>query len=341
MKFITKQEGFALKAKRQLELKQYSKKFEIHCGGACAHYGKIPKGCAGCLFNDVFAHGIFLGCGLGLKNVCNADCKHCFTKKGTGKFDRNFQSQFCLPDGWESIIENKLSDTSELGKYKLFADSIDHQNSLAVFSFGGEGSEPLFYIDAIEKVMKYYIDEVEPIIGKNPIYKLYTNGKLLTSEMVDRLANAGITELRVNPSAFGFSDEIFKNVQNACAVIPVVTNEVAVFPEYYDNLIKLLPILEEIGVDHLSLCQPKYKDMDVLKENLKYFPEDAVCYPASNDWIVVDDGGISEELIKIAIDNDYSFSIMDCNCMLLSQEKQTEGIGKDINTLHFSEVISS
>lgn len=339
MNLISKQEGFSLKYKRQKELLTYSDKFQIHANGSCAHYGKIPKGCAGCFFNDVFACGIFLGCGLGLKNVCNANCKHCFTPVGTTPQDRTTSNTYKLPSDWKEIVDAQLSDNERYGMYKLLADNFVFSNNMSLFSFGGEGSEPLFYLPVISRVMKHYKTNIEPIINKTCIYKLYTNGKLLTNDVVDYLEEMGINELRVNPSAFGFSSEVFKNIEYACTKIPTVTVEVATFPEYKQSIFNMLPILQKIGVSHISLCQPKYKDMSVLEANKDMFPANTPYYVASNDWIMVDDGGLAEDIIKECIDKEYNFSVLDCNSMVMNQERQDLGVGKTLNNKDFTKII--
>lgn len=340
MKFISKQEGFALKAQRQAELVRHSSQFKIHCGGSCAHYGKIPIGCAGCLFNDVFAKSTFLGCGLGFKNVCNANCDHCFTKIGTGSDDRTYGDSFTLPDNWMEIVDSNLGDDDGHGILDALTLSLNKSNEYGIFSFGGEGSEPLFYLEVIERVLAHYREFIEPSIGRTLTYKLYTNGKLLTQEVIDKLVKWGITEVRVNPSAFGFSDEILDNIALACKAFPVVTTEIGVFPKYYDDIYRIMPLLDKMGLSHMSLCQPKYKDMDVLLSNCDLFDDDAICYSAS-DWVVVDDNGEVERMIRFAIDNNFSFSVLDCNGILMDQDHECQGLGKSLNNVDFKAVINT
>jgi pyruvate formate-lyase activating enzyme-like uncharacterized protein len=340
MKYISKQEAFANKYARQQKLLEYSPLFKLHCGGAAAHYGKIPKGCAGCFFNTIQTVGVFVGMSVGLPNVCNANCKHCFTKLGGTTADRNMGCSAQLPINIDEHLEKYISDTGIYGKYRLVGESSKFNGDFTLYSFGGEGSEPLLYLPVLEKMMNHF-KGVQEYINKPAVYKLYTNGKLLTTDVIDRLAVAGITELRINPSAFMFTDEIYENIQRACKVFPVVTTEVAVFPEYYEYLETLLPISDEIGVSHISLCQMKYKDEAMFTDNVKFFSETTEYYQASNDWLVVDDGGVVETLIKTAIDKQYRFSILDCNAMMLAQECYSVGIGKTLNSLDFTGLINT
>jgi hypothetical protein len=338
MRLITKQEGFALKYARQKELAEYSDKYQLHCGGACAHYGKIPKGCASCLFSDVYANGSFLGYTFNLPNACNANCKHCFTPLGDKPHERTCNPNFKLPDGWSNIVDAELLNGS-MSPINEIVKSSNNKNPVALISFSGEGSEPLLYYPVIEKVVKHYKENVEPYIDKPITYKLYTNGKLLTEEMIEKLVNIGINEVRINSSAFNFHDIIIENMRNACKAFPVVTSELGLFPKYYDDIYRLMPVWDEMGLTHLSLCQPKYKDKNVFKQNIDLFPKDAVCYPASNDWLMVDDGGEAEKMIKYAIDTNISFSIIDCNCFVMNQEDGGNGISKQLNYLDFNDVI--
>lgn len=336
---ITKQAGFALKYERQKELADYSDKYELHCGGACAHYGKIPKGCAGCLFQNVSGRGSFLGREFNLPNVCNANCKHCFCKLGDKFGERQCNPKYELPNGWQYNVDKCLGVDDHMNTKSEIIKILSNSNPISIISFSGDGAEPLLYLPVIERVVTYYKVNIEPHVDKDIVYKLYTNGKLLTKNIINKLVKMGVNEVRINSSAFKFSDEITNHVKMACEAFPVVTSELGVFPQYYDDIYRLMPEWDDMGLTHLTLCQPKYNDMDVLKSNTGMFPDNTVCYPASNDWVMVDDGGETEKIIKYAIDNEFSFSVLDCNCFVMNQESSDGALAKQLNDMDFEKVI--
>jgi pyruvate formate-lyase activating enzyme-like uncharacterized protein len=81
---------------------------------------------------------------------------------------------------------------------------------------------------------------------------MYTNGSLLTRELVDRLKDAGLDEIRFDLSAVNYD---LDKVRLAVGRIPTVTVEIPAIAEDFQRLSELLPRLKETGVDHLNLHQ--------------------------------------------------------------------------------------
>lgn len=81
---------------------------------------------------------------------------------------------------------------------------------------------------------------------------MYTNGTLLTADLVKKLRDAGLNEIRFDLSAVAYD---LKKVRLAVGQIPIVTVEIPAISKYFLLLRKLLPNLKAIGVDHLNLHQ--------------------------------------------------------------------------------------
>jgi hypothetical protein len=93
----------------------------------------------------------------------------------------------------------------------------------------------------------------------------------------------------------------------------------------------MLPILNNLGVKHLNLCVVEIwnkkhleKISEVLPANTKYFQ--------AGTMMCVDDEGLSEKLMKEVIDNDYYYSVIDCNAFL---KMVYNGIAFDSNDITF------
>ena len=186
--------------------------------------------------------------------------------------------------------------------------------------------------------MSHYINDFEQVIKKRGYAKLYTNGKLLTKEVIEKLQESRIDEIRINPSAFNFSKEIFDNVKNVIGKIPTVCIEVPIFPFYQEKIFEMLPLLNDIGIDHLTLCQVKIKDKKVFNKLISVLDDKTECYQADNTWIVLEDKGFCEKVINECIKKNYSFSVMDCNALTISLQN-TPGLSKDLNNEDFNKVI--
>ncbi len=81
---------------------------------------------------------------------------------------------------------------------------------------------------------------------------MYTNGTLLTPDLVRRLKDAGLDEIRFDISA---ADYDLTAVRLAAGHFPVITVEIPAIPEDADRLQALLPRIRDAGVNHLNLHQ--------------------------------------------------------------------------------------
>jgi len=120
----------------------------------------------------------------------------------------------------------------------------------------------------------------------------------------------GIDEIRVHPSASNFSQEVYNNIKLAVQHIPTVTIEVPAWPPHRDKLMEMLPIIEDIGVKHLDICQIEItnnKQLERIEKELGPISIYQAFYP------VMDDGGLVEDIMKEVLKKGYSYSVIDCN----------------------------
>ncbi len=132
-----------------------------------------------------------------------------------------------------------------------FTRPVDYAAYVNHFGFRGisiSGGEPLL-TPALTLRFLQAVDQSK----KRPLHLwMYTNGTLLTVDLVKKLRAAGLNEIRFDLSAVAYD---LKKVRLAVGQIPIVTVEIPAIPEDVELLKELLPQLKAIGVDHLNLHQ--------------------------------------------------------------------------------------
>lgn len=132
-----------------------------------------------------------------------------------------------------------------------FARPTDYAAYLAHFGFRGtsiSGGEPLL----TPELTLRFLQAVNRSDNRPKHLWMYTNGSLLTADLVKRLRDAGLDEIRFDLSAVDYD---LRKVRLAVGTIPVVTVEIPAIPEDVGRLTILLPRLKGAGVDYLNLHQ--------------------------------------------------------------------------------------
>jgi pyruvate formate-lyase activating enzyme-like uncharacterized protein len=300
---------------------------QIDAAGHCAHIGKISPGCYGC-FAPIICYGVSLGKGVGLPNVCNKNCPHCFD-------ERTVQQEFEVPSDW--TIRSEVQD--EIFNYFIQFNQLE--SAFSLYTFTGV-VETLFYLPVIKQYMDYFRNEIEKNIVKIRGWaKLYTNGTLLTEKIAVELRNMGIDEIRINPSASGFSDQVYTNIKMAVEVLPVVTVEIPSWPPYRKKILEMLPIIDELGVSHLDICQVELGTPYCFNRVTESLPEAQVY---QGHFMMLDDGGMVEEIFKAVIENDYAYSVLDCNAFvkqIYSNQRMKSFLAQHCGTSDFGTLCST
>ena len=137
-------------------------------------------------------------------------------------------------------------------------------------------------VDTICEIVKWYTDEVVPVIGKDIWHHCYTTGMFTTEEDLEKLSEAGVNELHFHLGASDFSETAYDTMRLARIYMESIIVETPSYPKHKDQLFKMLPIIEDVGVDQLNLSA-----IDIKNVNRKRLHGDA--YKAFN--MVLDDGG--------------------------------------------------
>ena len=296
VRIIPIQEAYKKKIERQEKLPGL--KFKSY--GSCAYVGEdISPGCHGCFHSDAYHHGFMLGSDVGLPDVCNMDCVYCFKP-------HTVRQKFKVPDGWRMKQEWKDDITKYLTVEKQI---ITTDCKMQYYEFTGV-CEPLFYLPVLEELMRFFRGEVDPFMGTKGWAKLYTNGTLLNLDNILRLKDAGFDEVRIHPGATNFSKTVYDNMALAVKHIPTVTVETPSWPPHREKLFEMLPIIEDIGVKHLDICQVEIASQDQLRRIEKSLGEIEL-YQAF--YPVMEDGGMVEDIMREVLEKSYSYSVIDCN----------------------------
>lgn len=302
MKIISVQEAYTRKFSRQAAIPGV----ELHSGGLCAHRGKISPGCYWCFSPLDFSWGVHLGADVLLPNICNLGCPYCISHGDhliSSRSDRFIPPNWRLPGHFKEAI---LSRLSAAGANLTTAD-------LPSFAFAGDGAEPLLYLPVIREYMKFYRQEVEKLTGRRNWYKLYTNGLLASAEVLLEMQDLGFTEIRFHLGASNFSPRVYRHLGLAARLLPTATVETPAWPPHRRRLLKMLPLIADLGVKHLNLIEVAVTGFN-FKNLARILPEAQVYH--SSFGLALDDGGLAYEIMEEVYRRGYPFSVLDCNSLV-------------------------
>jgi pyruvate formate-lyase activating enzyme-like uncharacterized protein len=215
--FLSATTSAAAEERRRELLAALAGRARIGCRGTKLDVSRLSPGCRLCTegaWSCLFING-----------RCNARCFYCPTS----------QEETGLP-------------TTNTMSFRTPADNIAY---LERFGFRGasfSGGEPLITpartLGFLSAVKRHFGDRLHTW--------LYTNGLLADGEILRRLADAGLDEIRFDIGAAGYA---LQGPALAAGLIPTVTVEIPAIPEETERLKALLPKLFEVGVRHLNLHQ--------------------------------------------------------------------------------------
>jgi pyruvate formate-lyase activating enzyme-like uncharacterized protein len=85
-------------------------------------------------------------------------------------------------------------------------------------------------------------------------YWVYTNGLAAETKKMEELQKSGMDEIRFNIAATGYDNPlVMERLRAATQIFEHVAVEIPSIPAHYDQLINLLPSLDEIGISYLNL----------------------------------------------------------------------------------------
>lgn len=176
---------------------------------------RLAPGCEPCLKGK--------GSNLCLTTLCNRDCFFCFNPKP--RIDSM------------SVHGRAVASESEIpGIVEGFG----------IRSLGLSGGEPLLDPARVLRILELLRER----FGLRLRVDLYTNGELLTDDLLQRLLAAGLGSLRINVAAGGYK---LSAVELALRRTPNVEVEIPAIPQHRRRLRRLVRELDGLGAPHLIL----------------------------------------------------------------------------------------
>ncbi len=186
----------------------------------------------------------------------------------------------------------------------LFTNPSDYLDYIEKFGIRGvsvSGGEPLMTLDKSVS----FLSAVTGRFGDEIHKWLYTNGILITDEILKRLKDAGLNEIRFNLVAQGYKVD---KIKLASQYIDTVTVEIPAIPEDYERLCALLPQLIESGVRFLNLHQ-----LRCTPYNFNKFRERGYTFLHGHDATVLESEITALKVIKSAADSGIKLPINYCS----------------------------
>lgn len=185
---------------------------------------KLSNGCYSC------KNGSWICIYIGVS--CNLKCVSC------PQISRHNQKEFIWANGGNDDIHS-LDDLKRV---------LDKNRRITGISFSG--GEPFLYLDKVKEWLEFINNNYSDL----NLYKwIYTNGTKVTREKCLILKELGINEIRFDLAATNYSDKIIKKIEYCKTIFDKISVEVPVEPWQTKKLIKVLPILDKIGLDYLNL----------------------------------------------------------------------------------------
>lgn len=215
--FLDQETAEAATSHRDALLAELAGRVELGCGGTKLDMHRLSPGCRICVagqWSCLFING-----------RCNARCFYCPSR----------QDETGLP-GTNTVT---------------FRSPSDYVAYLEKFGFRGmslSGGEPLLTPGR----SLAFLATAKQRFGDRLHTWLYTNGSLVNHELLQRLRDAGLDEIRFDIGAVDYSlDKAFL----AVGVIPTVTIEIPAVPEKLELLKKKMVAMADGGIQHLNLHQ--------------------------------------------------------------------------------------
>lgn len=168
-------------------------------------------------------------------------------------YDCNASCKFCPQDKSDDVLHS--SDHPLIVGEQLISDVkfyIDKFDSNIIEGVSYSGGEPLMFLEKVLDIANFTTQR-----RPNVYQWIYTNGILVSEDILKKLSASGIKEIRFDLAATSFNERILAKLEMSKKIIGKVTVEVPSIPEVSEKLIKnnILATLVDYGVDQLNLAE--------------------------------------------------------------------------------------
>lgn len=204
---------------------------------------------------------------------------------------------FYCPSSQDDIGEPTTNNLS-------FSTPVTYLEYLKHFDFRGfslSGGEPLL---TLERSLNY-LRTIKKHLGDKIHSWVYTNGSLVTYDILARLRDCGLDEIRFDIGARNYA--LDKAIM-AVGIIPIVTVEIPAVPEEKAGLKGKLKQMADAGINFLNLHQLRLTDY-----NYPHFKKRPYTYLHGEKITVLESELTALELIKYAQDEQLELPINYCS----------------------------
>lgn len=177
---------------------------------------------------------------------------------------------------------------------KLILNKVSDLTSIDGISISG--GEPLLEVNFIYEIIR----ELKKKRGDNFHIHLYTNGDLLTDEIIEKLNDYGLDEMRVD----SLSPSVYKHLKNArfdvVCEVPCIPTE-----SFYSDICTLIDESASIKLSKINL-----NEFEVTKENINFVNKHGLCYNANR---LVECAEYAKRIIDYANSKNKSLDIFFCS----------------------------
>lgn len=194
-------------------------------GDASISAGPLSSACKACA-TDEGSRTFYLSF------ACNRNCYFCFNANQEG-----YEKDRHLKETWRDELDAFLEGPVPVTHVALTGgEPLLHANEAVAFLQCAHASAPAAHL------------------------RLYTDGDFLTDELLGRLRDAGLSELRlsVKPDEEGAHTEALRRMKLAKRYIPHIMVEMPVIPGTVDEMKQLLRAMDELGVFGINLLEFGY-----------------------------------------------------------------------------------
>lgn len=225
-----------------------------------------------------------LRCGSGewsclfINGICNGTCFYCPTTQN-----------------------DKSQPTTHTMEFPKVSDYLEYIELFKFTGVGLSGGEPLLTLDRTLE----FLSEIKTNFGEMIHIWLYTNGIKLTEEIVRKLKDNGLDEIRFDLGAVNYN---LDKVRLAAGHIKTVTVEIPAIPEDLELLKIKLKEMKEAGIHYLNLHQ-----LRCTPHNCKELIKRGYTFLHGKKVLVKDSEMTALKLLKYSLENNIDLPINFCS----------------------------
>lgn len=162
--------------------------------------------------------------------------------------------------------------------------------------------ESLLELDKTLRLMRFLSD--------HGFYQwLYTNGLAATEDVIRRVVDAGVTEVRFNLAATDCDDEVIANLRRARRHVRHLVVESPMYRRFFETFVAKRQAILDTGVDHVHLAE-----LELLRDTAAAFADEGPIYRHRRTKVSpVSSRQLTYDLLELAARERWPAVVLDCS----------------------------